>query len=307
LTSNGSSTILEFEDVWFEDAKEAPTKEASVVHREEDSVLLHFNGRDLPLDEETLVISKEYSLGLVEALERNSTMNREMTIFSLKNQVTHASLINANLVRALTNLQWKNALLKQNHELTRAINHTQSSSVRGLEEMLDYLHHSYNTLVRHVNRIENSALHKSSVLESYDRKRSVTPHFSRLQRVITPRNSRAKATFAKPTCDALPSSFIAAMAGSVTDNEEPGLVLKLRCLETNLHMQQVYNQQLKTALVESRAESAKQASLLKELRTSVFDSHRKEVKTWSSYLDDYRLNCEHELERKQQELSSTKL
>jgi len=298
-SSSGSSTMLEFEDVWYPESEAIP-KEA-VQPEVEESIYLNFNGRDLPVDNETLVISKEYSLGLIDALERNSTLNRELTIFNLKNQLIHAGLINCNLVRALTNLEWKNLIFKQRAELKHKMLEQQGGLVRNLEEMLDYLHESYNTLVRHVDRIENSGFFKNSILEHSDR-RVGTPRFTKLQRVITPRTTRARITMARPTFD-IPPSFVTPITGSIVETEEnSGLILRLRCLETHLHMQQSYNQQLKTALVDSKTESEKQGTLIKELQEKVYDSHRSEKKNWAKFLNDYRINCEHELWRKQQEI-----
>lgn len=301
-SNSGNSTILEFEDVWYKDSEEIPKESANPEN--EDSLFLNFNGRDLPIDCETLVISKEYSLGLVDALERNSTLNRELTIFNLKNQLIHAGLINCNLVRALTALEWKNLVLKQRVELKRQMQEHSTSLVTGLEEMIDYLHESYNTLVRHVDKLENSGFVKNSILEHSERRVPGTPRFTKLQRVITPRTTRARVTMARPTFDTA-TSFVTPITGSILETEDnSGLILRLRCLETHLHMQQAYNQQLKTALNDSKAETEKQDLLLKDLQLKVYESHRNEKKNWGSYLNDYKTNCDHELDRKQQEINA---
>jgi hypothetical protein len=78
---------------------------------------------------------------------------------------------------------------------------------------------------------------------------------------------------------------------------------KVRGLEHNYHMQVAYNTQLRLQLQEAKAEADQFQRLLENLEQSVYQAHRSERGRWSSFLVEFKVNCEAELIRKHEELT----
>ena len=91
-------------------------------------------------------INSPYSSELKLALEGNSELNKEVQILQLKNQLIEASVINANLSRMLSSFDWKFSMLKHRYEMKRLLSKQQQERIKSLEEMLEYLHESFQHL-----------------------------------------------------------------------------------------------------------------------------------------------------------------
>lgn len=104
-------------------------------------------------------VNSPYSSELKQALEGNSELNKEVKILQLKNQLIEASVINANLSRMLSSFDWKFSMLKHRYEMKRLLSKQQQERIKSLEEMLEYLHESFQHL-KNQELMENKNIDK---------------------------------------------------------------------------------------------------------------------------------------------------
>ena len=101
-----------------------------------------------------------YSQEMKQALEGNSELNKEIQILQLKNQLIEASVINANFSRMLSSFDWKIGMIKHRYEMKRLLCKQQQERIKSLEEMLEYLHISFQSLKKSTNNNENKEIDK---------------------------------------------------------------------------------------------------------------------------------------------------
>ncbi len=269
----------------------------------------------LPVDTETLESNNTYSNQIKLALEPNTVLKREMTIFHLRNQVIQAGFMNCNLTRIIHALEWRNSLYKHKYEIKRNVCRQQQAHIRSLEDMLDHLHESYNHLIKLMEKQELDLLHKPSLLESqfsFSKAKIVRPVSSQnFKGGFVGRKDKSSKTLA-PIKALTPNPVIQGRRGSDSvvkmnsfmESEVDTYTVnkKLKFLEANLQIQKMYNLQIKQVLEENKDECTRIKSLLSTFETNVFQTQKQERDKWNSFLNEFKMNCEQELMRKHEEV-----
>lgn len=121
--------------------------DSSVELNATDTLNLGISQVRLALEPDTF-INSPYSSELRQALEGNSELNKEVKILQLKNQLIEASVINANMSRMLSSFDWKFSMLKHRYDMKRLLTKQQQERIKSLEEMIEFLHESFENLKR---------------------------------------------------------------------------------------------------------------------------------------------------------------
>lgn len=184
--------------------------------------------------------------------------------------------------------------------------------------MIDYLHDSYNHLIKLMDKIEHDTnssrlfatdcsgtpvLYKTRFLKSFNnlklKGKKYTPSRTLLQ--------KPKVAFYQDkswNVDNL-SSLVQNTGSSIAESESVGcwpISKKLKIIETNLNLQKSYNQQLKLTLEETRAESNRFKNMLSKQEDEFNIQINADRHKWNILLKDFKENCESELIRKHSEV-----
>ncbi|OMJ74627.1 hypothetical protein SteCoe_26408 [Stentor coeruleus] len=142
-TKSHESTHIEFDSLVDSMLK----SENSMDMNATDTLNLGISQVKLTLQPDPLMFSP-YSTEIKQALEGNSELSKEIQLLQLKNQLIEASVINANMSRMLSSFDWKFAMIKHRYEMKRLLSKQQQERIKSLEEMLEYLHNSFEALKR---------------------------------------------------------------------------------------------------------------------------------------------------------------
>lgn len=152
-TKSHESTYIEFDSCFDSMLKSDTSEELNVT----DTLNLGITQVKLALTPDPALYST-YSAEIKQALEGNSELNKEIQILQLKNQLIEASVINANLSRTLSTYDWKLAMIKYRYDMKRLVSKQQQEKIKSLEELLEYLHNSFENIkkntIGHNNQIE---------------------------------------------------------------------------------------------------------------------------------------------------------
>jgi len=279
--SMGGSTYIEFEDTETHFSIDSVDLSDDSESESQDASELRISTKRLSFDRVNLPMSN-YSEELQKALMENTSLNKDVLIFQLKNQLTQAGIINENLGRSLNNAVWKIGVVKDKYKMKQFLCRQQNDQIKALEEMVDYLHDSYNHIVKLYEQTESG---NSTVLKESVRK-----------------NSHLVRSFHKKGSESV--SHIRSRHGSICSiksESTEGFHSKFKSLETSLHLQQLYNFQLKQACEEYKYQSEHLKKVLQDQESEVFKAHKAERGRWCCFFEELKKNCEAELLRKQQE------
>ena len=187
-----------------------------------------------------------------------------------------------------------------------------------MENMIDYLHESYNHLVKLMDRLEHD--HSSSRLLAGDSHNIPVLHKTKFLRSFNNFKFKSKKSIQSRTLLQRPkvayyhdkswnvdnlSSLVQNTGSSIAESESVDchpISKKLKIIETNLHLQKSYNQQLKLTLEETRAECNRFKNMLAKQEDD-FQTHiNSDRQKWNILLKDFKENCEAELIRKHSEV-----
>jgi kinesin family protein 5 len=227
-----------------------------------------------------------------EQLEKNTTLSRELLIFNLRNQVVHAGLINANLVRKYHSLEWKYCLAFHRYEERSLQVESLKQRVQSLEELLDSQHTSYASLIKLTDKMRFSVSGFEELSESPLKK---MPSIAKLVSRKNRSNLMRVASFT-------PKAAIKSSSSILESLEQPQSI-KLKVLEANLSIQQSFSHQLKKALEDSGVVVKLKEQMLTELEHRVYVAHKQETHSWRTFVAEFKTNMEAEVLRKHSEVS----
>jgi len=263
---------------------------------------LSFATKDLPLDTETLLHHDSYA----EIAKQSSGANREALVYTLRNQLITAGLINCNMALSLRSLKWRNSLLQEKYSMRKAACSQRVNQVGQLEEMLDKLHDSYLSIVSLQDKVTDTEQSRNFRSAESSTKRKI---FLRSVTSKCVRRGPRKVTLVPSymTIDSREKSMIGESSKQFSflecsSAEFQPLYTKVKALETNCNLQYSYNSQLKQQLQEAKAEASKYQELIDKLEKRVTEAHKSERKLWHEYLSEFKANCESELIKKHEEL-----
>jgi hypothetical protein len=212
---------------------------------------------------------------------------------------------------SLRSIKWRNSLLNEKYALKEAAYKHRLQQATQLEEMLDRLHDSYLSIVK----LQDKAPDPEQSRGINKAESSIKRHY--IMRSVSSRNILNKAHRINPasshyTIDSREKSMIGEnsrqqslfdLSSQESHQSHLPMSLRARALETNYNIQLSYNAQLKQQLQEAKAEASKYQELLEKLEQNVYDAHRCERKAWSSFVTEFKANCEEELILKHEELN----
>ena len=277
-----ASTCLEFEetsDCYVGNNIPIVTEEDQDISQTFD---LNLSKRQLEVESEVLLSNCPYANEIKSSLQNNTQLNKDLYIFQLKNQLVQAGVINANMTRALHSLDWKLSVVKHKYDMKRFLCQHQCQHIKSLEDMVDFLHDSYNNFVD---------LHQKEHI-----KPPLQKGFSKVTQTIRSAN---RSSTAKPNSPKTPHR---ALGSFVETSENPNIFSKLKAMETSLNLQKLYNTQLKQAAQDSDLQTNQYKQILEELEKEVHECQRQERERWKKFFEELCDNSQKELVRKQQEV-----
>ncbi|CAG9322571.1 unnamed protein product [Blepharisma stoltei] len=244
--------------------------------------------------------SDVYTDEIKRAIEFNGELNRNISIFHLKNQLFHASVINSNLVRGIHGLDWKFRLLADKYSLKKIMIKHQKEQIDGLEKMIDILHDSH----KHMLKLYEQVNPEKPKLASRD------PIFvpkSQMLRSFTPINTTQKRRFTAISTPKFTESCESETTKSRDDlfcdkNDSFSFQIKYNSIETSLELQRLYNLELKKTNEILTEQSETYQKMLNEFEKDIFKAQREERERWRKFFVELKENCESELLRKQSEV-----
>ncbi|CAG9325378.1 unnamed protein product [Blepharisma stoltei] len=254
---------------------------------------LSINPRDLSR------ISDPYTDEIKKAVENNDELNRDISIFHLKNQLIHASMINSNLVRGIHALDWKFRLLADKYSLKKMLVSHQKEQIDSLEKMIDFLHDSH--------------MH---MLKLYEQVNPEKPNLSKKDLVLIPKAQMLKSFTPSAVAKRrrLSTTKLIDSCESTRENSKSkddldcysmdtfSFQLKYSNLETSLELQRLYNNELKRTNEFLKEQSETYQKMLNNFEKDVFKAQKEERERWRKFFIELKENCEKELLRKQSEV-----
>ncbi|CAG9335345.1 unnamed protein product [Blepharisma stoltei] len=269
----------------------------------------------IPIDPNGLYQASPYAKGLKQVLENNSELNKDITIFQLRNQVIHSAIINANMSRTLYSLDWKMNLANHKYMIKRFMCKKQHEQIKTLESMIEFLQNSYKKVVKlYENKEPEIVLKPPTALEATSPKSKFLKTFTNKPAVpvqaqpqghrqrSNSRSCTVKHDFTQKRLD------FTSLASAYNENEShesyesQSFFIRYKNLETRFQMQEMHNFQLKNSNEQYKLVAEHNQAMLAKLEQDVFSSMREEREKWKSYLTEMKENFEKELERKQGEV-----
>ena len=270
---------------------------------EQDSLNLSMSKQFIGFDSESILDPKSpYANELKKVLADNTSLSKEFTIFQLKNLIIQAGIVNSNMSRALHASEWKLSIVKHKYEMKRVLALHQAEKIKALESMVDYLHDSYT----HIVKLSETTEVREPKLELQPK----TP--AKLIKTLKPgvrRNARSNTVKgievrSSGSLNSINNTKYSGEDDSHEPSNEPSnFVRKVKSLETSLHLQQIYNQQLKKMAEESKSQTEEFKNMTKDLEKQVYTSQKEERERWRGFISELKENCEKELLRKQEEIN----
>ena len=177
------------------------------------------------------------------------------------------------MVLALNTLACKYSLLKEKVKLKSFANKIQNDRIKIIEEIITHLHHSYTKIVKHYRTIEKNS---NKVVES-----------GKIVKPVNRRNTLVFKSFISNPDSIVNSDF------SIRDCEAEAQVYIHRNLNQELQLG------IETAKTELKVYKDSLGKVTDNLQVA-HDSHQKQMK---SILLEYKLQCQIELKRRQEEIS----
>lgn len=263
-------------------------------------------GIDIPLDTEFIQVQDEYTQNMALALEEDTHLNSEVIIFQLKKQIIQSGIANSELIRCYYDTQCKLNLLKEKFNLKQQLLKHQDTKISLFENMVDHMHNSYNKLIVIIQKLENDHWNKEKTSDHIGRGKIIRPlkAFVRPNPVITEtptfvrrvKRLKTSATVLKPSKyeeTDFKSSF----------NEHNDDVYKIRTVETNLHLQTLFNQQMRSGYEHVKNECNIFKSLLENYQKQNMRTYIEEKERWKSFIEGFKVISDRELIRKQNEIN----
>lgn len=182
-------------------------------------------------------------------------------------------MINNDLVLALNTLACKYSLLKEKVKVKSFVNKLQTERIQILESILTHLHHSYTKIVKHYRNLERNSN------KSVETGKFVKP--------VARRNTLLYKSFVNNSDNFVHNEF------AIRDCEA----------EAQVYIHRNLNQELQLGLDVAKAELKSYKDSIGKVTDKlqvVHDSHQKQMK---SILLEYKVQCQIELKRRQDEIS----
>ncbi|CAG9325637.1 unnamed protein product [Blepharisma stoltei] len=265
---------------------------------------LDLTTRSITIEPHSLINTSAYAKELQKALESNAELSKDITVFQLRNQVIEAGIFNANMTRCMQGLNWKLNLVNYKYEIKRNLCRFQSEEIKSLESMLDHLHESYQHMIKLYEQIDKKPKRRNSSDSTGQNKGHLIKSFTSKK---SQEKSKGQDTEFKqePSVKSSDSHSIVGVHGSWVDPpsvETSEFYMRYKALETNFHLQQMYNFQLKKGNEELRKQTKLYQEMIEKLENDIFSAQKAERERWQAFFYDLKENCEKELIRKQLEV-----